>query len=316
MSTLDDYQALYTDALLRRLPPGDAEIWRADVMQLLCRTLATDAARVRLDVDAWIDGFLPDSALEFLPEWEALLALTPDGLTTDERRAQIIARLRGNVDPTLTNIEAQLQTLKPAARMTHLQHMPPAVGAEAAAQLQTEQAVATVCYMDQAFTGAGVDPDDTSYATLVTSPLISRTGGQVGRYGGSSAYRYTWLAASYVRFDVASTVEDVRVAFWVRKTSAAGSMTVYFEHLVSGSTWSAGDPQDISTSWQQIVYTIPAGTAGAFRIRAAGSMSANLVLSNMLAGVRDSAFEVRVADLLTVPLHSTIEFATIGEYDT
>jgi len=312
-----DYQELYAHMLLRRLPPGDAEIWRGDVMQLMARALAGDAARVHVDVDRWVDGFIPDSASEFLPEWEELLALVPDGLSTDERRAQIIARLRGNVDPTISNIESQLQALKPTAQMAHLVHQPPLAGvATLGVQLQTEQAYATVCYMDQNITGAGSDPDDTTYATLVSAPFIVRSGTpETGVFGGS-AKRYIWIGAGYVRFNLASTTSDVRVAFWLRRKHAAGSLQLFFEHLVTGSTWTAGNEQTISTSWQQVVYTVPAGTAGAFRIRAAGSQSGDMVLSNMLAGVRDVALEARIADLLVVPAHAEIEFATIGEYST
>ena len=87
----DDYAA----AARALMPRGPA--WSTDAGSVQGRTVGalaqaltrSDAAAVEMLVAAF-----PATAAAFLPEWEATLGLAGEG-TTDQRRAQIVARLVG-----------------------------------------------------------------------------------------------------------------------------------------------------------------------------------------------------------------------------
>lgn len=102
-------QTLKAEMLARRLPPGP--VWTGDtVLPKLLLALAADPAREAADLDSFVDNFFPDTATDFLSDWERVLGLSAGTLTVDQRRAQIIAKLRGYGDPTVRNLQAIADT--------------------------------------------------------------------------------------------------------------------------------------------------------------------------------------------------------------
>ncbi len=101
---LDLYQAM----MVALFPRG--RVWfdstdGSETKELTARAMAKEPARVSEDMEAFVAAFMPDTATTYLSDWERVLELSATGLTDEQRRQQIITKLRGNVDPTLANIQ-------------------------------------------------------------------------------------------------------------------------------------------------------------------------------------------------------------------
>ncbi len=97
---------------LSRLPEGP--IWPntdgdgTSDLEGLVRALCSEQVAVDADIDQLLLDFFPDTCGvngTFLDLWEALLALTPLGLSNTARQNAILAKLRTRSDPTLINIQ-------------------------------------------------------------------------------------------------------------------------------------------------------------------------------------------------------------------
>lgn len=299
--------SLYTEMMLARLPLGDASIWRARTTINLARALATEGARIRdsARVEA-LDGFMPDSAT-LLVEWEAYLALNADGLSDDQRRGQIIAKLQGHADPTPENLQGALEAIVPGASIWDLYLTPPALPVDIGVDLGTEQAVVGVFYMPSVFTMS--TPDDGS----VLGTDGSRTTGQLGRFGSSAATRFNLAAAQYVEavWPAAVSGGRWRASFYVR---AAAPCEVELDVLVDGS-WSGVNTYTLGTSWQRIV--IEADSYAPFDgWRFLANTAAALTLSWVRVGQHDPVIERVISTTLTAPLHAVIEYGVQREFNT
>lgn len=297
---------LRTETLLARLPLGDASIWRAPVMVDLCRALATEAARNYDDaVYAALDGFMPDTADAFLPEWEALLQLDPTGLTIEQRRGQVIALLRGTGDPSVENLNAILKAIIPEGTVTHLVHQPPAVAFEVGTDLGTEQAVVTACCLPMVL--GSTDMEDQSYLTLLDASVL---GPVEGRYGESAIGYLVNAGGAIWATWTGDATEGHRASMWLRTDSPCTLTAQYdLEGWVSVQTFTLG------TSWTNLIMEIPAGAA-ALGWRILAETEAAIALSWVLTGRHSEALERAATLALRAPRHSVLEFAVQKEYNT
>lgn len=77
------------------------------VKDLAVRALATDPARISEEIEAWVEANMMDTLdAAGAARWEKLMKLQSDGLSIEQRRAQIIAKWRGYGDPSLPNLKA------------------------------------------------------------------------------------------------------------------------------------------------------------------------------------------------------------------
>jgi uncharacterized protein YmfQ (DUF2313 family) len=103
-------QELRAQMFARLLPPGP--IWNGDqgglatTLPSLVQALADDAGQVQNDSDALLEDFFPDTTSRMAPDWERVLKLSAGTLTIEQRRQQIISRLRGYGDPNVPNLQA------------------------------------------------------------------------------------------------------------------------------------------------------------------------------------------------------------------
>lgn len=109
-----------------RLPEGP--IWPTvdgdgtSSLEALIRALCSEPTAVDADIDRMVLDYLPDTCGTigtYLPFWEALLDLDPEGLSNAERQSAILAKLRRRRDPTLVNIQAIADAFNIGAVVSH-----------------------------------------------------------------------------------------------------------------------------------------------------------------------------------------------------
>ena len=102
---LDLYQAMGVAMFPRGIIWFDSTSG-TEIKEMTVRALVKEPARLFEEFEAYLEAYMPDTASgDGLEGWERILGLDPSGLTEAERRAQVIAKLRGNNDPTLDNIQ-------------------------------------------------------------------------------------------------------------------------------------------------------------------------------------------------------------------
>lgn len=283
---------LYTEMLLARLPLGDASIWRGAVMVATARGLAAEGARTHEDAMNLLNGYMPDTAEgPGLELWEVILQLNADDLTTEQRQGQIMARLRGGVDPTRANLELVLQALVPDARLVSLPDGDQARG------------IANVLPL------AAGDPDDLDDVSYVALSGVTDGGTETGPFGDpAQIWDFTGGGTATVSL-VGSTTDSFRVSLWL-KTSP---LTVAdFEHH-NGTTWVVNTGIDGDFTWQNYIFEIPAGsTTPGWRIHALDP--ASISVAWVLTGMHNAPLERAVADVLQVPRHAVLEIGIAAEH--
>jgi hypothetical protein len=306
----------YADRLSLLLPDGEA--WNGDsngtlALDDLLLALAHEAARLREMIDeGTYEAFFPDGNGDLIPEWERLLALDGTALTMSQRQAQVIAKLRGGEDPTLTNIEAKLDTFVSGAQVSEGNWERAQAGRDTVGiGIGTLQAIASLQYMPSLLG----TPND---ATVAFENGAFATGGPINaRYGGSCRRYALPSAGSALRYDLSAVQTIKHFSCWLHKHGIGDARIEIQMRTSSISSWVTLQTIRVSTSWAKLVISIDSRAVSGFaavRFRSIGSTTWDLVMSVVVAGDRDLTLEMRMLPLLGLQRHTQPEWACIGEY--
>jgi hypothetical protein len=218
------------------------------------------------------------------------MLLNADDLSLQQRREQVMARLRGSATPTeahLTSILQQFVSADNYVRRTS------SVDGQASARADLLEPVL----------GSGY-PEDQSYFLLEDATY---DGPAIGRYGGEAS-SYT-LAAGTGKILVGlpgTSADSFRVTFSLK--AAGGSASVQAQYHTPGGWVTAYSIALTPSAWTDIVMEIPAGsTTPAWRLMGSPFTPQSITVSWVINGKHDPALERAVREALQIPAHVTFQ---------